>query len=67
MIQREVLPWVNFLIKIKMKWLAIPIGFIFALFTSIIFALKDGFVSFIQNMKYSIDEIKEMIQYLKDK
>lgn len=66
MIQREILPWVKFLIKIKMKWLAIPIGFIFAFFASIIFAIKDAFVSFSQNMKYAIDDIKEMIQYLKD-
>ena len=67
MIEREVLPWAIFLIKIKMKWLAIPIGFIFAFFASIIYAVKDAFVSFSQSMKYAIYDIKEMIQYLKDK
>lgn len=67
MIEREMLPWVEFLIRIKMKWLIIPIGFIFAFFGSIFYAIKDAYNSFTESMKYSIDDIKEIIQYLKNK
>ena len=31
------------------------------------YALKDAYKTYMEYMKYSIDEIKEMIQYLKDK
>lgn len=67
MIQRDVRPWVSFMVKYKLKFLVLPIGFLSAIPFIFYESCKDFCNTFTSLVKYAYEDLCEMKQWLKGK